>query len=478
MQTTLPPGPRRPALLQLAAYVSQPFQHFDTLQARYGDVFTIRLPGTGSQVVVGSQAGLKQLSTGSYEAYEREANTLRFLLGGHALIFMDGVGHRQMRNLMTPPFQGDRMRSYGSIMAEVTDQVLAGRDTQRALPMQPDMQDITLRVMLHCVFGLREGPRFERVRAQIVTFLNGMFDPFTYSASLLVSGTRVLNTLERLGEAQRNAPVDAPPKASGLPVLRLADALGAIDAVLFDEIERCRREPEAREDILSMLVSARDESGASLGRDELRDQLIMLLVAGHESTANTLCWALHQLAQRPEVVREIRSEQARVMGVGFDAQRVRELSYLGAVVQETLRLTPIAVGVARRLKQALTIEGHRLPAGTVTVPCNYLAQRDPRVWEAPQRFDPTRFLGKKPAVSAYFPFGLGVWRCLGAAFAEYEMRVVLSRLVSHFDVELAPDERARPLLKGVTIAPASGLSLRLRRRTDQVPASSPSATLA
>jgi cytochrome P450 len=463
VRTALPPGPKRPALLQLAGYVSQPFQHFDAMHARFGDVFTIRLPGTGSQVVVGSQAGLKQLSSGSYESFEREANTLRFLLGGHALIFMDGMRHRQMRNLMTPPFQGDRMRSYGTIMAEVTDHVLAGRDTTRALPIQPDMQDITLRVILHCVFGMREGPRFERMRTLLTTFLNGMFDPFTYSASLLLSGTRVLNGLERLGAAQRNAPIDAPPKASRLPILRVADALGAIDAVLFEEIERCQQGREERVDILSLLVNARDENGSGLSRGQLRDQLIMLLVAGHETTANSLCWALYHLSQRPDVVAEIRSEQTRVFGGTFDAQRVRELAYLGAVIQETLRLTPIALGVARRLKQELTIEGHRLPAGTVAVPCNYLAQRDPRVWDAPQRFDPTRFLGKKPPVLAHFPFGLGVWRCLGAAFAEYEMRVVLSRLLTQYDVELGEGERARPLLKGVTIAPVTGLSLRLRR---------------
>lgn len=467
MKAVLPPGPRRPAVFQLASYVSQPFQHFDSLYERFGDVFTIRLPGTGSQVVVGSQAGLKQLVTGSYETFEREANTLRFLLGGNALIFMDGLRHRQMRNLMTPPFQGDRMRSYGPIMAEVTDHVLAARDHQRALPIQPDMQDITLRVILHCVFGLREGPRFERMRKLLTTFLNGMFDPFTYSASLLLSGTRVLNGLERLGDAQRHAPTDAPPKASELPILRVADALGAIDAVLFEEIERCRQTREERVDILSLLASARDESGNGLSRSELRDQLIMLLVAGHETTANSLCWGLYHLAQRPDVVAEIRSEQTRVFGTGFDAQRVRDLTYLGAVVQETLRLTPIALGVARKLKQELTIEGHTLPAGTVVVPCNYLAQRDPRVWEAPRRFDPTRFLGKKPPVSAHFPFGLGVWRCLGAAFAEYEMRVVLSRLLAHYDVELAPEERGRPLLKGVTIAPATGLVVRLRPRVER-----------
>jgi cytochrome P450 len=452
----------------MAAYVSKPFAHFDALHARFGNVFTIRLPGGSTQVVVGSQAGLKQLATGSYESYEREANTLRFLLGGHALIFMDGAQHRQKRNLMSPPFQGERMRGYGSIMARVSDQVLSARDTSRALPIQPDMQDITLRVILHCVFGLSEGPRFERMRALLVTFLAGMFNPFTYSASLLLSGERVLHGLERLGEAQRRAPPDHAGPVSALPVKRVADALGAIDAILFAEIERCRRAPEGRSDILSSLANARDDSGATLSLAELRDQLIMLLVAGHETTANSLCWALYHLAQRPDVVAEIRAEQERVFAGSFDAQRVRELSYLGAVVNESMRLTPIALGVARRLKEDLVIDGHTLEAGTIAVPCNYLAQRDPAVWENPHAFDPRRFLAKKPPVTAHFPFGLGVWRCLGAAFADYEMRVVLSRLLQRFDLELAPEELGRPLLKGVTIAPASGLNLRLRPSAAQL----------
>jgi cytochrome P450 len=469
---SLPEGPAHPALFQLAAYVTRPFTHFDALHAQFGDVFSIRLPGVGTQVIVGSQAGLKLLSTGSYESFEREANTLRFLLGGHALIFMDGLLHRQTRNLMAPPFQGERMRSYGPIMAEVTDRVLTQRDTRAALPVQPAMQEITLRVILHCVFGISEGPRFERMRELLVMFLAGMFHPFTYSASLLLSGERLLAALHWLGEAQRRAAPDGATPHSALPIKRVAEALGAIDAILFDEIERCRRAPEGRTDILASLVSARGEQGASLSREQLRDQLIMLLVAGHETTANSLCWALYHLAQRPDVVAEVRKEQTRVFAgassapnvSAFDAQRVRELPYLGAVVHESMRLTPIALGVARRLKHALTIDGHTLPAGTVAVPCNYLAQRDPRVWERPHAFEPERFLRSRAAVTAHFPFGLGVWRCLGAAFAEYEMRVVLARLLERYDLALAADEKGQPLLKGVTIAPATGLKLRLLAR--------------
>jgi cytochrome P450 len=235
--------------------------------------------------------------------------------------------------------------------------------------------------------------------------------------------------------------------------------------MLFDEIEQCRDPGAGREDVLSLLVGVRVEQGLPLSHEELRDQLMLLLIAGHETTSNSLCWTIHQLAQRPAMVAEVRREQAERFPDGFDPTRARELPYLGAVIQESMRLAPIAVGVARRLKRDLELDGHALKAGTILIPSNYLAQRDPRRWERPLEFDPTRFLDKKVDMAAHFPFGLGIWRCLGAAFADYEMRVVLSLLINRYDVELAKDERAQPFLKGITIAPKSGLRVRLVERS-------------
>lgn len=466
MRAAVPPGPKRPPVFQLLSYVTDPFEHFDRLKARFGDVFRVRLPGVGEQFIVGSPEGIKALTTGSYETFEREASSLRFLLGGNALIFLDGLGHRQLRNIMTPPFQGDRMRGYGPAMLRVTEEALAARAKDSAGPIQPDMQEITLRVILHCVFGLDSGPRFERMKQLMVEFLDHMFDPRTFVASLLLSGERVLSLLEALGTRQRNAVPDHAPALSRLPIKRTADLLGAIDAMLFEEIERGRRAGEGREDILSLLVQVRDEHGQLLSREQLRDQLFMLLLAGHESTSNSLCWALYQLSHRPDVLAEIRREHAQVFPNGFDPLRARELPYLGAVIQETMRLMPIAVGVARKLKHDMQIDGYTLPKGSVAIPCAYLTQRDPRVWERPLHFDPARFLQKKIGMASHFPFGAGVWRCLGAAFADYEMRVVLAALLERYDLEVPADERAQPLLKGVTIAPASGLRIRLKARAE------------
>jgi cytochrome P450 len=464
MRTGLPPGLKRPAFFQLLGYVTRPFAHFDEQQRRFGDVFTIRLPGIGPQVVVGSPDDLKALISGSYEVYERDAAGLAFLLGNHALIFQQGQRHRELRNLMTPPFQGDRMRGYGPAMMRVTDQVLASRDSARASPIQREMQEITLRVILHCVFGLNDGPRLTRIEELFTSFFDGMLNPWAFAASLLVSGERVMKGLTWLGESQRRSPPGLERPLSRLPIKRQADRLGAIDALLFDEIDRAQRDGAGRQDILALLVRARDERGISLSRDELRDQLMMLLLGGHETTANSLCWTLYQLAMRPDVVAQIRRERRALFPGGFDPLRARELSYLGAVIQESMRLSPIAVGMARRLKHAMKLAGHDVPAGTVVVPSFYLAQRHPGLWSDPREFDPTRFLNKKVPPLANFPFGAGVWRCLGAAFADYEMRVVLSRLLDRFELELPPEEHAHPVLKGVTITPRGGLLLGLRAR--------------
>jgi cytochrome P450 len=463
-QTSLPPGPSDHPLAQMFSYVRGPYEFFERHQREHGDVFTVNLPGIGKQVVVASPEVLKELTQGSYESYERWGDVLRYILGDHAVIFQEGAPHRRLRKLMTPPFQGDRMRGYGPVMMRVTDQVLGKYGDGEVVELRKPMQEITIRVILHCVFGLDEGPRFERLRTMLIEFVEAMLTPWAFVSGLVFKGRRVLKLLEFLGEKQRNASPEVTPKLSRIPVLCQADRLGAIDAVLFDEIERAKREAHTREDILAMLVGVRDEEGKPLSREELRDQLITLMLGGHETTSNSLCWALYLLAKSPEAVSAIRAEQAAQFPQGFDPLRASQLSYLGGAIQESMRLMPIAVGVSRKLKVDMVMDGYHVPAGTLVMPASYLAQRHPRLWENPLAFDPTRFVGKKPAPSAHFPFGSGVWRCLGAAFADYEMRVVLTRFLERFDVELLPGQVAKPFLQGFTITPADGMPLRLRLR--------------
>ena len=461
-----PPGPQEPPLMQLIEYVRQPYDFMERMQREHGDVFTMNLPGLGRHVLVSSPAALRELTSGSYESYERFAGVLQFLLGQHSVIFQEGAPHRRIRKLLTPSLHGDAMRSHGPTMLRVTDAVLDRYRDGEVVKLHHDMQEVTLRVILHCIFGLDEGPRFERIRVLLTEYLQAMLTPWAFGAGLVFGGRRVLRLVERLGERTRRRAPDGDLTLSRLPLLRQAERLGAIDAILFDEIERCQRAPEGRTDMLAALVSARDEHDQPLTREEMRDQLITMMVGGHETTANSLCWALYQLATRSDVCDEMRREVNDVFGSGFDPALVHKLHYVGAVIQETMRLMPIGIGVARKLKAPLTVEGYTLDAGTVVLPTSFLAQRDARNFADPLAFDPARFLGKKPDMHAHFPFGAGVWRCLGATFAEYEMRVVLARFVTRFDFSLLPGQRARPFLEGVTIRPADGMPLRLTKRTD------------
>jgi cytochrome P450 len=266
----------------------------------------------------------------------------------------------------------------------------------------------------------------------------------------------------------RDLPDDAR-TVSRWPLQNVADRVGAIDAILFSEIARCRALPPealaARHDILALLVAARYDDGAAMDDDELRDHLMTLLVGGHETTATSLSWALACALQHPGTIERMRDEVDRVFADGFDPSKVKQLAYVGAVANESMRLYPIATAVTRILKRERTFGGYTVPAGTRMAPCIYLTQRDARLWPEPDRFRPERFLDGKASVYEFFPFGAGVWRCLGAQFAEYEMRVVLARVVARMYLTLEPGVSVKPVQRGFTVAPSDGVPVRVQRRS-------------
>jgi cytochrome P450 len=356
------------------------------------------------------------------------------------------------------------MRAYGADMARLADDVLGRFGDGERRVLHKDLQEVTLSVILRCVFGITESQRMHELGKLIVEYLDGVLTPWFYAATLLLSGTRVRDFLRARGRRMRT-PGRTP---SRWPVQSVADRIGAIDAILFDEIARCRQlsddERRARHDILSLLVAARYDDGSGMSDEALRDHLMTLLIGGHETTATSLCWALYCALSHPGTIEKMRAEVRSVMGDGFDAAQVKQLAFVGAVVNESMRLYPIAWGVPRQLKQEMRVAGRILPAGQLISASIFHTQRDPRVWEAPAEFRPERFIAAKASVYTFFPFGAGVWRCLGAQFAEYEMRVVLARIVQTLDLELASDAPIRPLMRGFTIAPSEGLPVRVHRR--------------
>jgi cytochrome P450 len=299
------------------------------------------------------------------------------------------------------------------------------------------MEQISLQVILRCVFGINEESRIQVMGKLILDFLDEMMSPKMLAACLTFGAWRVRDYV-RAGIGRERAGFRPP------SVHRISRLLGGIEEILRHEIRRRREQPD--QDILSLLVSIRFDDGSAMSEERLIQDLIMLLAAAYETTAATLGWTVYCLLRHPETLAKLRAELRTVMAGRFQPSRVKELVYTGAVVNEAMRLYPISTLISRQLKQDTELAGYRLPAGTIVAPCTYLVHRDARIWPEPETFQPERFLDGKAPIYHFFPFGAGVWRCIGAQFAEYEMRVVLARLVEQVDLELAsrrPGDSAR-----------------------------------
>jgi len=439
----LPPGPSTPPVVQMAHWVWRPIPFMEDCARRYGDCFTVRFPFFGRPgdrppvVFVSDPDAVREIFTGDEnDLLAGEANaSLEPIVGRHSLLLLDGAHHMHERRLMMPPFHGERMQAYGDVMRNVADGVIADWPLERPFPLHPHMQRITLEVILRTVFGLEDGARMTHLRDLLTRLLSLGRNPLA-----LIPWFRV--------------------ELGGLtPWGRIARLAREVDAVLYDEIRRRRNiGRDGRDDVLSMLVQARDETGRPMTDDELRDEMITLLVAGHETSATTLCWVFTRILERPDVVEQLRAELGRVVGDGPLAPRhVAQLEYLDATIKETLRLNPILPIVGRRLRRPMRIGGRDLPAGTVVAPCIYLTHRRPDAWPDPQRFDPGRFVGVRTSPYAFFPFGGGVRRCLGMAFALYEMKIVVAEVLSRVQLHAAPGYRVRVVRRGITFTPSEGM---------------------
>lgn len=433
--STLPNGPRVPSLVQAVRWLRQPIAMLETCRRRYGDTFTLRFPGFDPLVLVSHPAAIKEVFSGDpNELRAGEANVvIAPFVGPDSVLLADGARHRRKRRLLMPPFHGERMQLYGDLMRTITDRAIDAWPLGRAFPIQEETQRITLDVILRAVFGLDEGAQMEALRARLVEG----------AAVVTDHPMLMMKWLQR----------DLGPLTAWGRVERLRDEA---DAILFAEFARRRRENRAdRTDILSLLMGARDEDGQPMSDGELRDEMITLLLAGHETTATTLAWVTQYVLAHPAVHARLRAELLA---------NASDLPYLDAVIKETQRLMPIIPMVGRRLHTAMRIGGHDLPAGVVVAPCTYLVHRRPDLWDEPDVFVPERFLGKRPSPYEFFPFGGGARACLGAAFATFEMRIVLSRILTRVEMRAAPGYRVRVVRRGITFAPSQGMPVVVEQR--------------
>jgi cytochrome P450 family 135 len=422
MRPQLPPGSRLPAVVQAVRFSRDPVGFLDRCRRRYGDVFSLPFPAYGRLVYVADPALVKQVFTGdaaTFHAGEANARALEPILGRFSLLTLDGDEHMRQRKLLLPPFHGEAVRRYRDLIADVAAREVERWPVGEPFALRPRMQAVTLEVILRAVFGVREEERLARFRA----------------------------VLPRLGESaglQMWLPFLRRNLGPWSPWARFLRLRAEVDALVYEEIRRRRAAPDAaeRDDVLSLLLGARHEDGSPMTDGELRDELITLLTAGHETSATALAWAFERVLRNPHALAKLDAECERG---GHE--------YADAVVKETLRVRPVIVDVARVLAADIELGGWRLPAGTVVVPAIALVQLLPEVYAEPQEFRPERFIDAQPTPYTWIPFGGGVRRCLGAAFAQLEIRTVMQTVLAHVSLAAPDPESERVRLRHVTLVP-------------------------
>jgi cytochrome P450 len=412
----------------------RPIPFMEECRRRYGDSFSVRFLGfERPMVMISDPEAIKALYQERSHGLPPGRDTiLGPILGAKSLLLQQGAEHLSRRKLMLPPFHGERMRSYEAAMNEIVEAEIDSWPLHSEFPIHARMQAVTLEVILRVVFGVSTGPRLDRLRGMLSTVLQETASP----------GRQVLGlAMQRFG-------------GDG-PFARFDTQLKEVDELLFAEIAEHRARPdlEEREDILSMLMTAEFEDGSRMEDRELRDQLMTLLLAGHETTATALAWTFDLLLRHPTVLGRLR-----------DSLEAGEEDYLRATISESLRLRPVIPLAGRRLAKELVADGLALPPGTDVTPAIWLTHTRADVYPEPFAFKPERFLDASPDTYAWIPFGGSVRRCIGATFAEFEMRIVLREVLTRCELRKADPRPERTGRRNITLSPKAGTPVVLTAR--------------
>jgi cytochrome P450 len=438
----LPPEPNAPPLVQMLRWSFRPIAFMEDCRRRYGDSFSVRFLGfERPMVLISDPVAIKAL-------YQERAHglppgrdiVLGPILGSKSLLLQEGPEHLSRRKLMLPPFHGERMRSYEATMTEIVDAEIDSWPLGEEFPIHTRMQAVTLEVILRVVFGVSSGPRLDRLRETLSSVLQETASP----------GRQMIGfAAQRFGGRG--------------PFARFEGQLREVNELLFAEIAEHRSRPdlEQREDMLSMLMLAEFEDGSRMEDQELRDQLMTLLLAGHETTATALAWTFDLLLRHPAALARLR-----------ESLEAGEEDYLRATITESLRLRPVIPLAGRRLGKELVADGLTLPAGTDVTPAIWLTHTRADVYPEPFAFKPDRFLEEGPDTYAWIPFGGSVRRCIGASFAEFEMRIVLREVLTRCELRKASPRPERTGRRNITLSPLKGTPVVV---TDRQPAREPAA---
>ncbi|NJL60538.1 MAG: cytochrome P450 [Methylacidiphilales bacterium] len=449
--TSLPEGCRNPSLKRLMKFVFQPIKYMEDNAKKYGDTFTLFNKSGNHLVYFCNPQALEQIFTADagHLASGRANRILGFLVGANSLITLDGDRHKQQRQLLAPPFHGDRMRAYGDTISEITQQVIDEWQVGKAFNIRDSMQEISLRVILRVVFGLDEGQRLQELQHLLSSVLDFITSP-------LMSSSFFFRFLQKDFGAWS-------------PWGWVMAQIRKIDVLIYALIaERRSENDQNRQDILTLMMAARYDDGQPMSDVELRDELMTLLLAGHETTASALTWAFYWIDYLPEVGKQLLNELDSIdknLELSAILRRSRyaiaKLPYLTAVCQETLRIYPIIMtSFARVVKKPIEIMGYNLPVGTVILPGIYIAHHRESTYPEPNKFKPERFLERQFSPYEYLPFGGGDRRCIGLAFAMYEMKIVLATVLSKYQLSLVDKRPVKPVRRGLTIATPGSMKMR------------------
>ena len=433
---TLPPGPRLPAALQTLGWWTRPLAYFERCRARYGTRFTMRLLQTPPFVHLSDPAEIREVFQADPAVLHpgEGAKVLEPLVGENSLILLDEGPHLRQRKLMLPAFHGEKMQALSGVMREVAEAEAESWQTGEPLELHPRLQALTLEIILRAVFGLDKGERLDELR----TGLQRMLELSSRPTAMLPAVQKPWNPQHREFAALRER----------------------CDRLIFELVDERRREGAERDDVLSLLLSARHEDDSPMSDQELRDELMTMLVAGHETTASELAWAFERLPREPRVLHRL------TQSIDRDGD-----AYLLAACQEILRRRPVLPHAEPRLvMEEIEVGGWRYPTGCCLAVNAYLVHHDDTIYPDPYSFRPERFLDEPPGTYTWLPFGGGRRRCIGASFALLEMQIILRAVLERYDVAAGSAGPELTRRRSITVSPKRGartvLTARARMREE------------
>lgn len=440
------PKLKQSPLQQKLLWVAKPDKYMKLAFKQAPDMFIADVAGTDAYVYVNHPEAMRQIVTSdrqNFFASGKDNQLLKPLVGENSLLLIEGNPHRKRRKLLLPPFHGERMQVYGQLICDLTRNIIDQLQPNQTFEARQVSQKVSLQVILEAVYGLQDSNRAQELK-QRITKLTNIFESTLASALLFFPWVQKdLGAWSPWGNFLRQQK--------------------AIDALIYQELATRRTQNISdRQDILSLMMSARDETGEALSDSELRDELMTLMLAGHETTASAIAWSLYWVHRYPKIKAKLEAEIVS-LGKDPDPMEIAKLPYLDAVCQETLRIYPIAMLTFPRVVQKpMELMGYKLEVGQILLGCIYLLHQREDVYPEPTKFKPERFLKREFSAYEFFPFGGGKRRCIGEALAQLEMKLVLATVISQFELELASQKPETPARRGVTLAPKTGVRMIFR----------------